>query len=87
MQMWRAELNLKLCEEFWGHLRQDQGVLRPVVVIQAGLLGVQLIVDDGQLTQALHKRIGFWGEHCRLYSRNRKKQVVIAIFHRFPLVE
>lgn len=50
---------------FWGGLRQDQAVLRSVVLIQAGLLGVQLVVEDGQLAQAFHKGVGLWGEHCR----------------------
>lgn len=50
------------------HLRQDQGVLRSIVVIHAGLLSVQFIVDDGQLAQALHKGISFWGKHCGGYT-------------------
>lgn len=46
------------------HLRQHQGVLRSVVVVQGGLLGVHLIVDDGQLAQALDKCVRFWREDC-----------------------
>lgn len=45
-------------------LRQDQGVLRSIVVIEAGLLGVHLVVDDGQLAQTLHKSICFRCKHC-----------------------
>lgn len=48
------------------YLRQNQGVLRSIVVIQTGLLGIHLIVDDGQLAQALHESIRFWGKHCGL---------------------
>lgn len=46
-------------------LRQDQGVFGSIVVIQRGLLGVHLIVDDGQLAQPLHKCVCFWRENCR----------------------
>lgn len=54
--------NLEVC------LRQDQAVLRSVVFIHAGLLGIQLIMKDGQLAQALHKRIGFWGKNCEIQN-------------------
>lgn len=53
-------------EEFREHLRQDQGILRIIVVIQSGLLGVRLIMEDRQLAQDLHKSIGFWYKHCEL---------------------
>lgn len=53
------------------HLRQDQGVLWSVVVVQRGLLGVQLVVDDGQLAQALHKCVWFWCEDCGPEGKNK----------------
>lgn len=46
------------------HLRQDEGVLRAVVLVHGGLLGVQLVMEDGQLAQALHKSISFGGKNC-----------------------
>lgn len=47
------------------NLRQDQCVLESVVLVQAGLMGINLIMQDGQLTQALHKGIGFRGITCK----------------------
>ena len=53
------------------HLRQDQGAFIFVEVIQAGLLGIHRIMEDGQLAQTLHKSIGFRSKNCGLQQQKR----------------